>query len=222
MRKAIATVILVSTVSLLSPASTRACGGKGLWGPEHDELNQAARSIERGRHGEAVAQVRRTVKTAAESASPVAGADPWVHNRARQLLALAVARSAGAVTIAPGLGGKRKEHRSAAITWAISAMRADISPRTGQLACELGQCRTLDDPAYTGALAEALALVEDSRPEAYRLLKDLGDHDLMPTAQSWAVLAALHRQRGELEAGAVALERCRQQAAKGVRCDVTL
>ncbi|WAS97101.1 hypothetical protein [Nannocystis punicea] len=222
MLRTIVPLALFSATLLLCPAPTRACGGKNLWGPEHDELNKAAHLIEKGRHGEAVAQVRRTVKTAAESASPAPDVDPYVHNRARQLLALAVARSAGAVALGPGLGGKRKEHRRAAVAWAISTMRADISPGAGHVICQLGACRSLDDPAHTAALAEALALAEDSRDEAYRLLKDLGDHDLMPTAQGWAVLAALHRQRGELEAGTAALEHCRQQAAKGVRCDVTL
>lgn len=222
MPRVVSALLLVSCLFLARSPAGHACGPRDIWNPAHPELVAAADLLAAGKSREAVTRVRRSVAGVTESSVPIGDTDLWVHNRARQLLAIAVARSAGAVEIAPGVGGKRPAQRQAAIEWAITAMRGSLTHSSTQLTCKGGACRSIDDPQYTSALAEILALAEDSRDEAYRLLKELSDDDVVPTPQGWAVLAALHRIRGELDAAEQAAGRCRQQAIKGVRCDVTL
>ncbi|PCC67984.1 hypothetical protein SAMN02745121_04673 [Nannocystis exedens] len=161
----------------------------------------------------AKAQYRKAVSTIREAfgdkaiAAHMKGPGAHLHGRAQRIVALAVARSGGAVAIGMDLGGAAQSRKDAAIAWAVLALRLQAGDQP--------------TPAQTAELAEALARQTSGRAEAYDLLKGLGDGDLMPTAQGWALLAELSKERGDVEGSKTAVERCVKMRARGVKCELT-
>lgn len=127
--------------------------------------------------------------------------------RAQRILAVAVARTRGATPIGMDLGGPSEAKRQAAVAWAVLTLRIQHTGAAGS------------DPVRTTELAEALALQPSGRAEALGLLQDLATRDLVPSAEGWALLGELTRERGDMDASRKAVERCKQIATDGVKCD---
>lgn len=190
---------------LIVPEVAEACGNSIELATDvrNDALRSAEKLLAAGKHKKAIEQVHKTFR------DHVLQLDRYEHLqlRAQRILALAVVRSKGEVVIGQGIGGKTDAQRRSAIAWATLMLRLQHSEGA--------------TPALTAELAEALALQGSSRGEAHRLLKELGDGDLMPGAEGWALLGELSRERGDGEGSKKAIERCKQIGAAGVQCEVT-
>jgi hypothetical protein len=118
--------------------------------------------------------------------------------RARRILALAIARTDGTV-----LGAAMP--RDAALAWAakILRVRLDLDPT---------------DPTRKSDLAEVLARLPSGRRTAYDLLAELARDDLMPEPRGWAVLGAVAAALGRPEIARIAGTHCRQLASTGQVC----
>lgn len=124
--------------------------------------------------------------------------------RAQRVVALAVVRSGGAVRLASHMSGKTDSKRAANLAWAAMLLR-------------MHHARS-HDVVVQVELAEALAALPAERGEAYGLLKELGDGDVLPTARAWGLLAELERDRGDVTAAERAGRRCREIAPDGQVC----
>jgi hypothetical protein len=203
----LALALALATAALASPRPADACGNTVR--RVVDSTNHAVRNAEQllaqGDSKKAISAIRDAFGDRAVTAPTD---DDSLHERAQRVLALAVVRSKGELAVGAELGGKTDARRQAAVAWAVLALRLQ---------------RPIPDenPLHASDLAEALALQASGRAEAYGLLKDLADRDLMPGAHGWALLAELGRERGDLELGKKAVERCQQIVASGVQCDTT-
>lgn len=126
-------------------------------------------------------------------------------HRGQQIVALAIVRSGGDLRL-PGLPGKTEADRDLAIAWAAGILRLHVAR---------GHDRNV---VLRSELAEALALRPAERHEARDILKQLAETDIIPTARAWLVLANLETQRGDSEAAARAILRCREISADDRDC----
>ena len=202
----LALALALATAALASPRPADACGNTVR--RVVDSTNHAVRNAElllaQGDAKKAISTIRDEFGDRALTAPT----DDSLHQRAHRVLALAVVRSKGELAIGAELGGKTDARRQAAVAWAVLSLR-------------LQRPVADENPLHASDLAEALALQASGRAEAYGLLKDLADRDLMPGAHGWALLAELGRERGDLETSKKAVERCKQIVASGVQCDTT-
>ncbi|MDC0666823.1 hypothetical protein POL58_03710 [Nannocystis sp. ncelm1] len=206
-RLALVLSLAVTGAVVSVPSVADACGNSVMRVVDHTQkyVQKAELLLAKGQYKKAISTVREAFGDRA-IASHQGGPGLVLHGRAQRILALAVARSGGDFAIGMDLGGAAQSRKDAAIAWAVLALRlhGGVAPT----------------PAQTSELAEALSRQASGRAEAYALLKDLGDGDLMPNAQGWALLAELSKQRGDVEGSKKAAERCRQIGAPGVQCDV--
>jgi hypothetical protein len=205
-----------------APAEGRACGNSTRHAMHH--VTAIKELVEQGRHKQAVAALREVFKDDMLALKGLPGDEQRLLARGHSTLAVIVARSRGAVELEPGIGGKQPAKRAAAIEWAINSMRWHLSGNIDsfELVCSPGKCRGIDDPERSAILAELLALRADGRAEALGILRGLAKDDLMPSAQGWAVLAALQRQGGEAEAATLSASRCEQIAGTPAACSFIL
>jgi hypothetical protein len=126
-------------------------------------------------------------------ASPIL-ASP-LETRARRILSLAVVRRDGTLAAVNGFSGANDTARRANIAWAIETLRAIDAGRH-------------DDPVAGADLAEALARSPGHEDEAFTILADLADRDLIGSAHAYATLARLLASKGEAAGVTAALERC--------------
>jgi hypothetical protein len=205
-----------------APAEARACGNSTRHAMQ--SITALKELVEQGRHKQAVAGLRDVFKDDLLEMKGLPGDEQRLLARGHLTLAVIVARSRGAVALAPGIGGKQPAKRAVAIAWAIKSMRWHLSGNidTFELVCSPGKCRAVDDPERSAILAELLALRADGRAEALEILRGLAKDDLMPSAQAWAVLAALQRQGGEVEAATLSASRCEQVAGVAAACSFIL
>jgi hypothetical protein len=213
-------------LSLGAPAEARACGNSTYGSAQgiRATVDGVKELVEQKRHKRAVALLRDAFKDDLLEIKGMAGNDQRLLARGQLALALVVARSRGTVELEPGIGGRRPAQREAALAWAIKAMRWNLSGNidTFELVCSPGKCRAVDDPERSAILAELLALRVDGRAEALEILRGLANDDLMPSARGWAVLAALQRQGGEVEAATLSASRCEQIADEAAACKFIL
>ncbi|MCY1054275.1 hypothetical protein [Nannocystis sp. SCPEA4] len=206
-RLALVLSLAVTGAVVSVPSVADACGNSVMRVVDHTQkyVQKAELLLAKGQYKKAISTVREAFGDRA-IASHRGGPGLVLHGRAQRILALAVARSGGDIAIGMDLGGAAQSRKDAAIAWAVLALRL--------------QGGVAPTPAQTSELAEALSRQASGRAEAYTLLKELGDGDLMPNAQGWALLAELSKQRGDVEGSKKAAERCRQIGAPGVQCDV--
>lgn len=201
-RLALALSLIVSV--LIAPEVAEACGNsvERVVDTRNEMVRDAEGLLARGKYKAAVEVIRDSFR------DHVLQLDRHEHLqvRAQRVLAVAVVRSKGEVALGKGLGGKTDAQRRAAIAWATLMLRLQQAEGAS--------------PALTAELAEALALQGSSRGEAHRLLKELGDGDLMPGAEGWALLGQLSKERGDAEGSKRAVDRCAQIASPGVQCEV--
>ncbi|WAS97102.1 hypothetical protein [Nannocystis punicea] len=206
-RLALALSLAVTGAVVSLPNVAGACGNsvRRIVDRGQEYVQQAELLLAKHQYRKAVNTVRELFGDQAIAARH-RGPGEHLHGRAQRILALSVVRSGGAVAIGMDLGGAAQGRKDAAIAWAVLALRL-----------QAGEQPT---PAQTSELAEALALQASGRAEAYSLLKGLGDGDLMPSANGWALLAELSKQRGDVEGSKKAVERCEKMNARGVKCEV--
>ncbi|MFZ6178379.1 hypothetical protein [Nannocystis pusilla] len=207
-RLALALSLAVTAAVVGPPDRADACGNtvRRLVDSGQEYVQKAELLLAKGQHRKAVSTIREAFGDKALAAD-MKGPGAHLHGRAQRILALAVARSGGDITIGMDLGGAPQSRKDAAIAWAVLALRLQAGDQPS--------------PAQTAELAEALARQTSGRAEAHDLLKGLGDGDLMPTAHGWALLAELSKERGDVETSKRAVERCVKMHARGVKCDVT-
>lgn len=205
-RVALALSLALCGAALTAPDRADACGNsiRKVVDRTQEYVQKAELLLAKGQHKKAVGTIREAYGD--KAIAVWLDGSSYLHGRAQRILALAVARSRGEVAIGMDLGGTAQSRKDAAIAWAALTLRLQAGDQPA--------------PAQTAELAEALALQASGRHEAYTLLKGLGDGDLMPGAQGWALLAELSKQHGDLEGSKQAAERCRQIGAPGVKCDV--
>lgn len=216
--------IALAIAAIAAPNVADACGNSIR--RVVDTANMAVRNAEhllaQGDHKTAISAVRNEF---GDRALAVDSTGDLLHQRAQRVLAIAAVRSKGALPLGMNLGGPRDAQRQAAVAWAVLTLRLQRSAiDTRDVACILdpAKCTTGElDPTRTAELAEALALQATGRAEAYGLLKDLGDRDLIPHAEGWALLAELGRERGDVDTSKKAVERCKQIASDRIQCDTS-
>lgn len=205
-RLALALSLAVTGAVVSLPNVADACGNsvRRVVDRTQEYVQKAEQLLAKGNYKKAVSTVREAFGDKAIAAYH--DGSTHLHGRAQRILALAVARSGGAVVIGMDLGGGAQSRKDAAIAWAVLTLRLQAGEQPL--------------PSQSAELAEALAQQASGRAEAYGLLKGLSDGDLMPSAHGWALLAELSKQRGDVEGSKQAAERCRKIAAPGVTCDV--
>ena len=129
-----------------------------------------------------------TIRVVPLDASPL-------ETRARRILSLAVVRRDGTLAGVSGFSGASEAARRGNIAWAIGTLRAIDNARH-------------DDPVARADLAEALAKTPEYEGEAFTILADLADRDLMGSPHAYAALARLLAARGEGAGVTAALDRC--------------
>lgn len=195
-----------------------ACGG--AWVP-YLEKNQvdyrvggvarAEKSFEKGKIDAAAASVIRMMPQVrdmnAKKSTLVA--------RAQRMLALAVARSDGALPIGRGVPkfiqgrwlGKTAKDRQANLIWAVKVLRTIEKTKK-------------DSPATQTDLAEAMAHVDADKAEARSILEKLAKKDLVATPEGYAALASLRSESGDKSGGKLAMKRCKAMAGHPAACRI--
>jgi hypothetical protein len=145
-----------------------------------------------------VMQVFPKIKNASATSSPLAA-------RGLRIMALAVARTEGALSVGGVFSGATPEERAANLDWAITTLRnlSKLRPHVPFLRTDLG---------------EALSKVPKHRAEALAILSELSDKDLITGAHGYAALAKLREASGDKAGGEVALKRCEAIAKKPGIC----
>ncbi|HEU4538063.1 MAG TPA: hypothetical protein VFS00_28275 [Polyangiaceae bacterium] len=192
------------------PAPAFACGGAIVMRhfqapakapPAPVLVADAEKKLEEGDHRAAAAAAVRAFPKV-KAGVPGAG----LEGRALRVTALAVARSDGAV----GPGGAKASDpkaRERNLAWSATALKA----LDAKAEAERG-----GDPAIKANLGEALARNAATRDEAFRVLKDLSDRDLMGSPQAYAALAGLAKERGDGALEQSARGRCATMGGKDV------
>ena len=199
-----------------APRPAEACGGE--WFPvvevDHRPMGvaRAEKAMEKGKTAAAAGMIVRMMphikSLKAEKATIVA--------RAQRVLALATARSDGALKIKNELPshvqgtwlGTDAKARSANLDWSVQAMRSVAKTKK-------------QDPAAETDLAEVLSHVKAHEGEARQILERLAKKDLIATPEGYAVLARLRDKAGDAKGKKLALKRCQAMAEQTSQCSAS-
>jgi hypothetical protein len=128
-------------------------------------------------------------------------------DRGLRILAMAVARKNGGLTVGAFQGGSEKQ-KADNLEWSIATLRGLNAKRP-------------NNPALQTDLGEALAKVDKYKPEAQALLGKLADKDLLASAEGYAALAKLKAGAGDASGREAALKRCAAMTKTAAKvCDV--
>ncbi|WAS97103.1 hypothetical protein [Nannocystis punicea] len=213
-RLVLALALACSTLSV--PAVADACGNSVLAGL-YRRIQRAEAALDAGKYQQAARLARAEL---AKQEDARAG-DQQLEHRARRVLALAVVRGRGPIRVHEGIGDVHQDQQTAAISWAITALRQVRAFAVSQhVDCALDPALCSDDlvPRANAELAEAYARSPDLRGEALAILTRIAEADLMPGPDAWAALARLRGEQGDAAGRALAVQRCRQMAAQVARC----
>lgn len=205
--------VAMSVVSLLSSASSLACGGD--WYPEVQidprirGVAEAEQALAKGNYTAAAGSVVRMIPHI-EKLRPKA--DPLVA-RAERVLAVAIAREDGRLRLeqevpAEVLGhwlGKTKLDQNKNLTWSVDTLRRALTLRK-------------DDPGLLTELGEALAKLDGGQDEARIILESLATRDLIGSPQGYKALADLRQQKGDEAGQKLAMKRCESMASSSRVC----
>lgn len=193
-----------------------ACGDEWVpvMRPEIDyrtiKMPLAEKALDDGHYGAAAGYVIRMmphVRSLAPSSAEVV-------LRGMRVLAVAVARTGGALPIADEVPyewsqgswrGATEAERAANLEWSIATLR------------KIGEARK-DDTTVETDLAEALSKVASHRAEARDRLEALAKRDLVATPEAYGALAALRREAGDEAGQKLALARCEAMGSARAAC----
>jgi hypothetical protein len=204
----------MSVVSLLTSASSLACGGD--WYPEVQidprirGVAEAEKTLAKGNYIAAAGSVVRMIPHIEKLQS---NADPLVA-RAKRVLAVAIAREDGQLALdrevpAEVLGhwqGKTKPDQGKNLAWSVDTLRRELATQK-------------DDPGLQTELGEALAKLDGGQDEARALLESLAARDLIGSPQGYKALAELRQQKGDEAGQRLAMKRCESMAATSKVCE---
>lgn len=122
-----------------------------------------------------------------------AGSDA-MQARAQRILALAVVRTEGLLSVGEVMKASTAEERRANLEWAVATLR------------KLNEAKK-NVPALETELGEALSKLPETQGEALAVLGKLAEKDLITSPQGWAALAKLRRDAGDQEGGDAAARR---------------
>jgi len=207
--------VSMSLVSLLSTASSLACGGD--WYPEVQidprirGVAEAEKTLAKGDSLAAAASVVRMIPHI-ESLQAQRDRDPLV-TRAERVLAVAIAREDGKLRFerevpAAVLGhwlGKSKLDRGKNLAWSVDTLRRELAAEKG-------------DPGVMTQLGEALSKLEGGQDEARTILESLAARDLIGSPQGYRALAELRLKTGDEAGQRLAIERCESMAPRSKAC----
>ncbi|HEU4409366.1 MAG TPA: hypothetical protein VFS43_29170 [Polyangiaceae bacterium] len=206
-----ALVALLATLSV--PAPALACGGaivmRHFQAPKKADppmpvlVADAEKKLEEGDHKAAVSAAKRAYPKV-KTGSPSSG----LESRALRVAALAVTRSEGAVG-PEGTKTSAPKARESNLAWSAMVLKG----LDAKAEVERG-----GDPAIKANLGEALARVDATRDEGFRVLKDLSDRDLMGSPQAYATLARLAKERGDEALERTARGRCETMSGGKAVC----
>lgn len=209
----------LATATLAGVADANACGGEWIpalemMKPQVDYRPQgvarAEHDLERGDYRAAAGAIIRMMPhirslKAKDSASIVA--------RAQRVLAVATARSGGALDVEREVPkfvqdtwlGKSAEDKQSNLRFAVAVLERASKLEPG-------------DPAAQTELAEALARLDERRGEARQLLEKLAKKDLIATPEGYAALASLRQSGGDTQGQLAALKRCQAMSQNPAIC----
>lgn len=188
---------------VVTPTAADACGRKSKFRGERTsprqqkkrDLRRAEHFLAQGKHSKAVRVLaKRFNKT---RVLPKTVKISPLFDRAQRVLALAAVRSDGAIKLGKGLNGKSEFDKQVNVAWGVSVLQFHVA-------------RDPENIVLRTEYAEALSHMPGLETYAYKLLKQLHDDDLMPTARGYALLANLQHDMGEQAEGQASLQRCRQ------------
>lgn len=205
--------VSMSVVSLLTAASSHACGGD--WYPEVQidprirGVAEAENALAKGNYVAAAGSVVRMIPHI-EHLRPKA--DPLLV-RAERVLAMAIARENGQLALerevpVEVLGhwvGKTKVDQRKNLAWSVAALRREVGA-------------SKDDPGLMTDLGEALSKLEGGQDEARTILESLAARDLIGSAQGYRALAELRLQKGDEAGQKLAMKRCESMASTSKVC----
>lgn len=148
----------------------------------------------------------RAVRVAFPDVEDASSATDRVAMRGLRVMALACARSLGAVT-PKGAVATTSAERAASLEWAVRALRSIAVLRK-------------DQPWPMTDLAEALAKITAHRAEAQTILEGLAQREVVSSAEGYATLAALRAEHGDAKGSDEALARCKPMTLTPTLCRV--
>ncbi|MEI9951552.1 MAG: hypothetical protein WDO74_21885 [Pseudomonadota bacterium] len=206
--------VSMTVVSLLSSASSLACGGD--WYPEVQidprirGVAEAEKTLAKGNYVAAAGSVVRMIP---QIETLRAKGDPLLA-RAERVLAVAIARESGKLALeqevpAEVLGhwlGKTKIDRGKNLAWSVDTLRHELTLQK-------------DDPGLLTELAEALSKLDGGQDEARTILESLAARDLVASPQGYKALAELRLQKGDEAGQKLAMKRCESMASGRNVCE---
>lgn len=203
----LAPLALAALAVLAAPGAATACmnGVERRVDPTTRSIRAAEELLADGKHKAAVREVLEAFPTALRADDR--GHRTSLFDRGQRVIALAVVRSGGGLKLDADLPGKTAADREAGLAWATMILR-------------LHRARGNGGVLLTSELAEALALRPSERPAAHAILKELADGDIMPTARGWAILGGLEQARGDGDAAARAVARCKEISPAPNQCEL--
>jgi hypothetical protein len=209
--------LLMGTCMAMSALThdARACGGE--WYPEVMidpriyGVAQAEKSLQSGKVLAAAASVIRMmphIKSLKSKPGTLVA-------RAERVLAVALSRSHGALTVQSAvpldvLGswqGAKTGERAANLAWSVEVLKRQADSKS-------------DDVSLKTDLAEAMARVPEHRAEARTILEDLAKRDLIASPEGYAALAGLRSESGDADGQKLALKRCEAMAKSQDACSL--
>jgi hypothetical protein len=206
--------VSMSVVSLLTAASSLACGGD--WYPEVQidprirGVAEAEKALAKGNYVAAAGSVVRMIphiKTLRSKGDPLVA-------RAERVLAVAIAREGGKLALeqevpAPVLGhwlGKSQVDQGKNLAWSVDTLRRGLTLQK-------------DDPGLLTELGEALSQLDGGQQEALSILESLATRDLVASPQGYKALAELRLKKGDERGQQLAMKRCESMASSSKVCE---
>lgn len=166
-------------------------------------IAKAERALQQGQFAAAalnVTQVFPTIRAAQTGNDPLA-------SRGLRVMALAVGRSDGAVTLGNDWRGATPAQRAQNLEWAAATLRTLSTANAG-------------DPSLQSDLGETLARLVRFHGEALKILDGLAQRDLLGSAQGYAALARLRAAAGDKAGRDTAAVRCQAMTQTPAICAV--
>ena len=208
MRRSKLTWVVVAcalSMSALAAEDASACGAsmEAAFVPSAEAIAEAERLAMRGQYFTAAILVHHEFPTMKSWSREWAMSG--LEARAERVMALAVTRMDGALTLGTPWRGWTAWHRNEQLEWAVGALE--------QLD------REENDPRLESYLGEAMAKIPKRRADALMLLERLATNDVLVTPQAYVALAKLRDARGDAAGRDDAKSRCVSMTSRVLRSE---